>query len=292
MPVLLKSITIIFIIQLLAACSSSGAALLNSFAKTGDYTKTSDIPYGTNPQNTLDVYLPKRTKNTTLNNKNSPVIIFFYGGCWGECSDLKKSNYLFVGQAFASRGYTTVIADLRQYPDVNFSGLMSDASNVINWVSKNITRYGGDSERLVLVGHSSGAHIASMLALNPQYLGNNKKSIRGFVGLAGPYDFLPLDEEYQRVLFNPANNYANSQPINFVSAQSPPLLLLHGRDDTTVNKVNSINLSQKAQKLGVRQHLIIYPSHNHVGLLTALSRPFQSRSSVLKDILNFISSLR
>ncbi len=114
---------------------------------------------------------------------------------------------------------------------------------------------------------------------------STRRSIRG---LAGPYDFLPLDEEYQRVLFNSSNGYASSQPINFISAQSPPLLILHGGKDTTVGKHNAVNLSKKANKLKVKQQLILYPAHDHVSLLAALSRPLQGRSSVLKDMINFV----
>lgn len=279
---MIKIIFLFCITLTLSACASSGTELLNSFARTGNYTKVSNIVYGSQPQNKLDIYQP--TKLSASKNKGA-VIVFFYGGCWGQCSQLRKPDYLFVAQSFASRGFTTVIADFRQYPKVNFENLMLDASKVMIWTSQHIAEYGGDPRRIIVAGHSSGAHIASMLALNTRY---RNSSIRGFVGLAGPYDFLPLDEAYQKELFNSANNYAGSQPINFVSKQSPPLLILHGNKDTTVGKHNAVNLSRKAQQLGVNQKLILYPAHDHVSILTALSRPFQGRSSVLKDMLKFV----
>lgn len=281
----MKKIVIVLIVMVLSSCSNTGTALLNTLAKN-DYQKSADISYGSHPQNKLDVYTPLKSNNK---NQNRPVIVFFYGGCWGECSDLKKSDYLFVAQSLASKGFTVVIADFRQYPNVNFDKLMSDASRVIHWTKKNIKQYAGNPNRIFVAGHSSGAHIAATLALNPRYLDSKtRKSLRGFIGLAGPYDFLPLDEDYQRKLFNSAQNYANSQPINFVSAASPALLILHGEKDTTVFKHNAVNLSKKAQQLGVNQQLTLYPSHSHVSILTALSRPFQGRSTVLSDITNFI----
>jgi acetyl esterase/lipase len=276
----------IVVLLTLSACANSGTGLLNTFAKTNDYTKVSDISYGIQPQNNLDIYNPSIS---TTNKRKNAVIVFFYGGCWGECTTLNKSDYLFVAQSLASRGFTTVIADFRQYPEVNFEGLMLDASNVIRWTSLNISKYGGDPNRIIVAGHSSGAHIASMLALNPRYLDSRtQKRIRGFVGLAGPYDFLPLDEAYQRTLFNPTNGYASSQPINFISDKSPPLLILHGGQDTTVGKHNAVNLTEKAQRLGVKHQLILYPAHDHVSILAALSRPLQGRSSVLRDMVHFI----
>ncbi|MCF6189343.1 MAG: alpha/beta hydrolase [Cocleimonas sp.] len=283
MNTLLKLFSLLVVTLILSSCSTSGTELLNSFAGSEGYTKVSNVKYGAYSQNTLDVYQP--TTSASAPSKPKPVIVFFYGGCWGQCSDLKKSSYLFVAQSFASRGFTTVIADFRQYPAVNFATLMGDASNVMAWTSRNIARYGGDPRRIVVAGHSSGAHIAAMLALNPRYRQNG---LRGFIGLAGPYDFLPLDEDYQRVIFNSANNYANSQPINFVTKQSPPLLILHGEKDTTVGKHNAVNLSAKAKKKGVDHKLILYPSHSHTSILAALSRPLQGRTRVLTDMLTFI----
>lgn len=289
---------LIFVALLLSSCAQIGTVVLNSQARTGDYTSVTNIVYGVHRKNKLDIYRPLRSQpqlglhpqsvGATSNRNKKPVIVFFYGGCWGECNSLSKSDYLFVAQSFSSRGYITVIPDFREYPDVKFADIMSDASNVIRWISQHIVKYGGDPSRLILVGHSSGAHIASMLTLNTRYLDAGSR-IRGFIGLAGPYDFLPLDEAYQRTLFGPSERYADSQPINFVSPQSPPLLILQGVKDTTVGKYNAVNLARKAQRLGVSQKLIIYPKHDHVGIMLALSRSHLKRSSVFQDMLGFIN---
>ena len=271
---------------LLSACTQTGVNLLNTLSKTGDYTITTDIAYGTKPENKLDIYRPTQQKKR--NNHLTPVVVFFYGGCWGECNNLQKKDYRFVAQSFVSKGYTTVIADFRQYPDVNFPAIMADATQVVRWLSTNIVRYGGDANRTIVMGHSSGAHIAAMLAMNPRYLKSVHKNIKGFIGLAGPYDFMPFDEEYQKILFAPPQRYAESQPVKVISSNAPPILLLHGKKDTTVRLHNAVNLSQKAQSIGVKQRLIVYPQHNHVGILLALSKPLKNRSSVLADALTFI----
>ncbi len=271
---------------LLSACTQTGVNLLNTFSNTGDYVVVKDITYGTKPQNKLDIYRPTQSQKNTTN--LTPVVVFFYGGCWGECNSLYKKDYRFVAQSFVSKGYTTVIADFRQYPNVSFQEIMTDTSQVIRWIANHISRYGGDANRIIVMGHSSGAHIASMLALNPQHLQGLHKNIKGFIGLAGPYDFLPFDEAYQKTLFAPPQRYAESQPISVINSNAPPLLLLQGKKDTTVGQHNSVNLSRKAQTLGVKQQLIIYPQHNHVSILLALSRPLKTRSAVLADMLEFI----
>jgi acetyl esterase/lipase len=274
---------LILLISYLSSCSQAGAALLNSTAKTGDYIKASDLAYGTHKRYRLDVYRPKQTKG------NKPVVVFFYGGCWGECSSLEKKDYLFVAQSLSSRGYVTVIPNFRKYPEVTFQPIMADAASVMRWVSQHIGEYGGDANKVIIAGHSSGAHIGATLALDKRYLDSGLRNrIRGFIGFAGPYDFLPLDEAYQLKLFGPPNRYAASQPINFVSSQSPAMLLLHGRKDTTVKPENSQKLAEKAQNLGVDTKLIEYPKHDHVGVLIALSRPLQRKSSVLADVITFL----
>jgi len=271
MKTIVASFITIFLALTLSSCAQVGTAILNSKAKTDDYTLTSDIVYGYHRQNKLDIYRPIET--STHAGKKRPVIVFFYGGCWGECNSLDKSDYRFVAQGFASRGYIVVIPGFREYPEVGFGDIMSDASRVIRWISQHIIEYGGDPNRLILAGHSSGAHIASMLTLNSRYLDSTTRNkIRGFVGLAGPYDFLPLDKAYQRKLFGPPQRYADSQPINFVSPQSPPLLILHGGKDITVGQHNSVSLAQKAQSHGVSHKLIIYPEHDHVGILLKIKR--------------------
>ncbi|MEE9351485.1 MAG: alpha/beta hydrolase [Thiotrichaceae bacterium] len=280
----ISSFLLILLTGYLSSCSQVGSVLLNSTAKTGDYIKTGDVSYGTHQRNKLDVYRPKKT-----NSNKSPVVVFFYGGCWGECSSLKKKDYLFVAQSLSSRGYVTVIPNFREYPEVTFQPIMADAASVMRWVSQHIDEYAGDANKVVIAGHSSGAHIGATLALDKRYLDSGLRSrIRGFIGFAGPYDFLPLDEAYQRKLFGPPKHYAASQPINFVSSQSPAMLLLHGKKDTTVKPQNSHKLAVKAQSLGVDSKVIEYPKHDHVGILIALSRPLQRKSSVLVDVIKFL----
>lgn len=284
-------VCILFVIPITTACTQTGTALLNTLAANDSYKRDVDHKYAKHAENTLDVYFPVKQAAKTQATKK-PVIVFFYGGCWGECNSLGKSDYQFVAQPFVEQGYVTVIPRFREYPNVKFATIMDDAARAVDWVSKNIAQYGGDPDSVVLMGHSSGAHIASMLALNPKYLEPITHSkIRGFVGLAGPYDFMPFGEAYQKDLFGPPERYEDSQPINFVTAQSPPLLVLHGDKDTTVGKHNALNLIRKSQEQAGRQQLLLYPKHDHVGILLALSRPFQKRSTVLIDILKFLKAM-
>ena len=89
----------------------------------------------------------------------------------------------------------SVIPDYRVYPEVRFPAFIEDGASAVAWVCSNTNRIGDDAARLFLMGHSAGAYIAAMFALNSSYLaqgGMTTRELKGFVGMAGPYDFLPL----------------------------------------------------------------------------------------------------
>ena len=166
---------------------------------------------------------------------------------------------------------------------------MDDATQTVEWVKKNIGQYGGDSDRLFLMGHSAGAQLAAILTLNERYLlPGTWNSLRGFIGLAGPYDFLPFTDEYQRVVFGPEENYPASQPVNFVGGNEPPLLLLYGNDDDTVRPFNIESLTTKVKGAGGCVETHYYDGLDHAGLIGALALPLQNSSSVLSDIAGFL----
>lgn len=267
----------------LAGCTSSTLLAVNTLARFDDYTVIEDVAYGVHDLNRLNIYLPAQKQASRA------TVIFFYGGCWGGCETINKENYLFVAQALTAHGYTVVIADYRRYPEVKFDRIMADASQSVTWVRAHIANYGGDPEKIFLMGHSAGAHLAAMLTFNKDYLPpETYRSIKGFVGLAGPYDFLPFTDAYQKEVFGSEENYPASQPVNFVQGTEPPLLLLYGNNDVTVKLVNIESLTRKVRQAGGCVETHVYGDLDHVELLGALSLPLQNSEPVLADIIRFL----
>ncbi len=267
----------------LAGCTGSTLLAVNTLARFDDYTVIEDVAYGVHDLNRLNIYLPapKQASRAT--------VVFFYGGCWGGCETINKENYRFVAQALTAHGYTVVIADYRRYPEVKFAQIMADASQSVTWVRAHIAEYGGDAEKIFLMGHSAGAHLSAMLTFNKDYLPpETYRSIKGFVGLAGPYDFLPFTDAYQKEVFGPEENYPASQPVNFVQGTEPPLLLLYGNNDVTVKPVNIESLTRKVRQAGGCVETHVYGDLDHVELLGALSLPLQNSEPVLADIIRFL----
>ena len=269
----------------LAACSKLVFVAANVPASFGSYKRTANIPYGADPRQRLDVYVPEAASNTPR-----PLLVFWYGGRWTTGD---KSDYRFVGAALAELGYVVVLPNYRHYPRVKIAGFMDDAAHAALWAASHAASLGADPNRLYLMGHSSGAHMAALLALDKRYFraaGDLVPHIAGVIGLSGPYDFLPLTDPDLEDMFGPPSHYADSQPINFVDDTAPPMLLVQGLRDQTVAPKNSINLAAALEAHGVPVKLELYPKLNHADTVAALSIPARGRAPVLADIAAFVQS--
>jgi acetyl esterase/lipase len=209
--------------------------------------------------------------------------VFFYGGSWTTGT---REGYAFAGQALAAKGFVVVIPDYRLVPEVRFPAFLEDGAAAVRWVRANAARFGGDPDRIVLAGHSAGAYNAAMLSLDPQWLGADRRWVRGFAGLAGPYDFLPLDS-ITRPAFGAAPDLRATQPVNFASAGDPPVFLMVAGKDRLVAPRNAERLAQLLKQAGVPVETRTYAEIGHVGMVTALAKPLRGRAPVLDDLAAF-----
>jgi acetyl esterase/lipase len=269
----------------LEGCSRLGFFAANAPAAFGAYKRHSNIAYGQDPQHRLDVYVPSKAAATP-----QPLLVFWHGGRW-RYGD--KSDYRFVGAALAESGYVAVVANYRHYPQVKMPGFMDDAARAAQWAVAHGAEYGGDPQRLFLMGHSAGAHLAALVTLDPRYFaatGQPAARIAGVIGLSGPYDFLPLLEEDVQDMFGPPELYADSQPINFVRADAPRMLLVQGLADETVWPKNSRNLATALTALNVPVTLKLYPKLSHSDTVAALTTLLRGRAPTLADIQAFVAA--
>jgi acetyl esterase/lipase len=240
-----------------------------------------DVAYGAGDRLKLDVYAPRSAAA-----RPRPVILFIYGGSWNSG---RRQGYAFAARALAARGFVVAVPDYRLVPEAAYPDFLRDCADAFRWARRNAAAYGGDGERIVLVGHSAGAYNAAMLTLDPSLLGADRKAVRGFAGLAGPYDFLPLDDDSTIAAFGAWPRPVETQPISHAAPGAPPALLLHGEDDSRVKPRNSRKLAQLLQAAGSEVRLKLYPGLGHVGILTALAVPFRRQAPVLDDLVDFAS---
>jgi acetyl esterase/lipase len=239
-----------------------------------------DQAFGPGERRKLDIYAPRGAAPGA----KLPVILFFYGGSWNSGV---KEGYAFAGRALASKGFVVAIPDYRLVPEVRFPGFLEDGAAAVKWVRANARRFGGDPDRIVLAGHSAGAYNAAMLSLDPQWLGEDRRAVRGFAGLAGPYDFLPLDSITQPV-FGTAADLKTTQPVNFASAGDPPALLMIAGKDRLVHPRNAERLASLLKQAGVSAETRTYGEIGHIGMVTALAKPLRGRAPVLDDLAAFV----
>ncbi len=269
---------------LLAACSPVG--LVNELVPTDTYRLERDLPYGAHERQRLDVYAPTAAAGP------APVVVFLYGGAWRTGS---RGDYLFVGEALASRGFVAVVADYRLYPEVRFPDFLADSALAVRWARDNAARFGGDPERLFLMGHSAGAYNAAMLAFDGRYLGASgldRAAVKGFIGLAGPYDFLPLTSRTLREVFGYPDTSPATQPITFVAPGGPPVLLIVAARDGVVDPGNSARLARRIRVAGGSVREVSYEQLDHRTLVGALAAPLRGLAPVLDEVAGFVARPR
>lgn len=258
-------------------------SVLNRLAPWDKVTVHEGISYGPCPRHKLDVYLPVRDGHDPI-----PVVVFFHGGSWmsGE-----RGIYRFLGAAFASRGIAAVIPDYRLYPDVAFPAFMHDAADAVAWTRANACDFGGDPAHIFLMGHSAGAHMATLLALDEGYLKERRLApdmLAGVIGVAGPYDFLPLRDPLYMNVFGPEQQWPQSQPINFVTKHAPPMFLATAQSDELVRPGNTYRLAAKLRSMGNEARVKVYARAGHITIIGAFAPQLSAFGSVRDDVLRFI----
>jgi acetyl esterase/lipase len=243
---------------------------------------TRDIAYADGERHTLDMFRP-RTATA------APVVVFFYGGGWRSGN---KRMYRYVGKALARHGYVAVVPDYRIYPPTLYPDFLHDGAQAVRWVKDNAQKFGGDPDKIFLMGHSAGAHIAAMLAIDATWLKTvglaPGRDIAGLIGIAGPYDFLPLKDEELIVIFGGANR-PETQPISYVTPGAPPALLLTGDKDDVVGAGNSTRLAERLRAAGNDATAIVYPRIGHYIIVAAFAPILRFLVPVLRDSEAFIS---
>jgi acetyl esterase/lipase len=254
--------------------------LLNGLASIAPIRLTTESAYAEGPRHGIDIYRPRGPGRY-------PLVVFFYGGGWEEGD---RAMYRFVGAALAAAGFCVTIPDYRVFPEVRFPAFVEDGARAVRWSVDQAAGFGGDASRTVLMGHSAGAHIAAMLALDPQWLaaaGVDRHRIAGLVGLAGPYDFTPNTPAHRSIFGQPSER-PRTQPISFAGPDSPPAFFATGREDRVVDPDNSERLAARLRASDVAAEVALYANPSHESLIGAFSPALRFIAPVFRDSIHFI----
>lgn len=250
---------------------------------TRDVTRVAQVRLGEAPTQTLSLYRASQAAEP------APVLLFVHGGSW-EWGGPK--DYAFVARSLAPEGFVVALAGYRLGEQGRYPAMLEDTAQAIGWLHANAARYSGDPERIYLAGHSAGAYNVVQVALEPRWLaaeGVPATAIRGVVGMAGPYDFFPFDKDSTRAAFGGAPDPAATQPINHVSPNAPPMLLLTGSEDTTVKPRNTRALAAALTAAGVPVEARYYEGFDHSAVLVRLASPWRRQPGLREDMLQFLA---
>ncbi|HYM47496.1 MAG TPA: alpha/beta hydrolase [Burkholderiaceae bacterium] len=278
------------VVAAVAVVACSPIRALNAIVSSDSYELTTDA-YGAGERRRLDVYTPRATAERVRPANGWPMVVFFYGGSWNRG---ERQEYRFVGEAMAARGIVTVIPDYRLYPEVRYPDFLKDNAAAMAWSLREAARLGADPKRVFVMGHSAGGYNAAMVALDPRWLkaeGAKVTQLAGWIGLAGPYDFLPIENPDARPVFFHPNSPPESQPIRYVAARAPRAFLGAAPEDTLVNpERNTRQMATKLQAAGVPVTMQFYPRTSHVTLIGAFAAPLRFLAPVLEDVVEFVKT--
>jgi acetyl esterase/lipase len=203
-----------------------------------------DIPYtaSPDPRQKLDVYAPE-------NATNLPVVFWIHGGGW-QTGD--RTSIQLKPKAFVEKGFVFVSTGYRLLPNVEMIDIFRDIAKSLHWVHDHIGQYGGDPERILVMGHSAGAQLAALISIDDRYLkaeGLSLGVIKGCVPVDGDtYDVpaiietaetrrrvhgLPQAKWGHREKFgNDPAKHRDYSAVNHVAKDNgiPPFLILHVAD--------------------------------------------------------------
>jgi acetyl esterase/lipase len=232
----------------------------------------------------LDVYRPPAS--AVAPRRGAPVVVFIHGGSWQNGS---RRGYRFVGSALARGGALALVPDYRKAPAFRFPTFMFDAATAVAWARAHAREFGGDPDRIYVLGHSAGAHMAVLLAADRRYLasvGMAPRDLRGVIALSGPYEIVPSDEELMQVVFGKGKDWHDANPMEFIDGDEPPFLLLHGSTDRFVPAAESVELAGRVLREGETVELDVVPDVGHLAMINGFISP--KYSPALADTLRYI----
>lgn len=253
-----------------------------------------DVNYASNGNKayTLNVYYQKD------NVQNKDVVVFIHGGSW---SSGKKETYWWLGRNLAKNNIVAAIINYPLAPNATYKEMAQASAQAVKWVKDSISNYGGNAERIFLMGHSAGGHLAELINADTQYF----KAL----GLSNPVkgvilnDAFGLDmeeylskaekdsyyEDFTRTFSSDQKTWQIGSPLFYVNQIKNPHLIFYGSKTYPAIQIQSERIYQilKEQKVPVTLHVI--KGKKHVPMIAQM---IWGNNSLYKDIVNFLKNTK
>ena len=257
------------------------------FSRERDAVLVAKAKYGTDPAQKLALYVPQGDAPAG----GFPLVVFFHGGGWHSGDPYA---YAWIARALAEKGYASALVGYRLNKPGRFPNMLLDSAAGTQWVVEHAGTHRIDVRRAALMGHSAGAYNATMLALERRWLADQgvpEGFVAGAVVLAGPSDFYPFDKKSSINAMSHWPRPQETQPVNYVRADAPPLLLVHGTEDTVVRPRNARILARTMTAAGVPTKPVLFEGMSHNDLILKLARPFDRDRRVIDAVFPFLDQV-
>jgi arylformamidase len=234
-----------------------------------------DVPYGSHPGETLDVF-------PASGPRPAPVQVFIHGGYWHR---LDKTDFSFVARAFHPAGAAVVVINYALIPMVDMDELVRQCRASVVWVHRHAASFGGDPRRIYVSGHSAGGHLVAMLmATDWTALGAPPDVIKAGAGISGLYDLEPIRLSYLNdvLALSPEQARRNS-PVHLAPPRAGSLVLAVGGDEGPEYHRQTDDLAVAWRARGLAGDVMDLARHNHFSIVAQLEDP---KSELSRAILH------
>jgi acetyl esterase/lipase len=248
------------------------------------YTKMVDVKNGR--RQTLDLYLPDRPKS------KPPLVIFIHGGFWTLSDDQYRIGPS-LAEVLRARGVAVALVRYKLAPDYQHPSQAEDVAAAVAYLAREANKFGYDSGRIFLAGHSAGAHLAALVALDSTYLtqhGINPQSLAGVIAISGIYDLSSKPETTEEHKIAVEQAFGNrpevlkaASPIAHVGPDAPPFLILTASSDLPEFLLDAKRFADALRRAG-DQHVdqFVIPDQDHFSIVQLAGKYNEIRSLLLE----------
>jgi len=287
---LIRHITIVSLfIVLFSGCQEKVKEPVQS--KTFDVTEEREISYLSPPyesnyaeeQCKLDVFYPEGVDDF-------PTIVWFHGG--GLRNGQRQSGEI-VAERFVPEGIAVVTVSYRFSPEVEHPVYIEDAAAAIAWTFKNISKYGGDPDKILLSGHSAGGYLTLMTGMDPRYLANHdisNMSLAGLMPISGQtitHSTIRSEREIPE-----GTQYVDEySPLYFANIVGPPCLCICGSEDIPLRSAENIYFVEVQKEAGNSNvSYLEIEDRDHSTIFEKINDPGDEVAEAMSEYINDVIS--